>query len=74
LACKLCERACTYGAIRMDNNLAVVDYAKCVRCEAPACLLAKCKPSCILPNYHFSVPKAPEKPKAKEAPSATKEA
>jgi Na+-translocating ferredoxin:NAD+ oxidoreductase RNF subunit RnfB len=76
LSCKLCERACKFGAIHIENNLAVVDYTKCVRCEAPACLLAKCKPSCILPNYNFSVPKEAEgaKPKveakAKKAPEA----
>jgi len=32
VACKLCEKACESGAIKVENNLAVVDYSLCTGC------------------------------------------
>jgi electron transport complex protein RnfB len=45
--CGLCSRNCTYGAIRMENNLAIVDSRICVeKCSQPACL-RKCPSGAI---------------------------
>ncbi len=32
IGCHLCERNCEYGAIHVVNNLATIDYDKCVSC------------------------------------------
>jgi len=32
IACKLCEKACTFNAIHVIDNLAVIDYTKCTSC------------------------------------------
>ncbi len=32
IACKLCEKACKFDAIRVIDNLAVIDYHKCTSC------------------------------------------
>ena len=32
VGCKLCQRACAFDAIRVENNLARVDYEKCTLC------------------------------------------
>ena len=39
IACKKCEKACQYGAVTVQNNLATVDYDKCTGCGecAKAC-------------------------------------
>ena len=34
IACKLCEKACEQQAIKMENNLAIIDYALCNKCGA----------------------------------------
>ena len=34
IGCKICERACEAGAIRVDGALAAIDYAKCTGCGA----------------------------------------
>ncbi len=39
LGCKICERACQHDAIHVVDNLAVIDYTKCVSCGECA---AKC--------------------------------
>ena len=39
IGCKLCERACAYGAITVGGALATIDYAKCTGCDA---CVAKC--------------------------------
>jgi RnfABCDGE-type electron transport complex B subunit len=32
IACRMCEKACRFGAIRVVNNLAVIDETKCTQC------------------------------------------
>jgi electron transport complex protein RnfB len=32
IACGICVKNCSSGAIKIDNNLAVVDFAKCAHC------------------------------------------
>lgn len=32
IACKLCEKNCPEGAIKIENNCAVIDYEKCTSC------------------------------------------
>lgn len=34
IGCRLCVRACEYDAITVNNNLAKIDYEKCVNCGA----------------------------------------
>ncbi|MBR5192140.1 MAG: 4Fe-4S binding protein [Clostridia bacterium] len=34
ISCGLCEKACKYGAIKLENNVPVIDYKKCVGCKA----------------------------------------
>ncbi len=33
IACKICEKACEYDAINVVNNIATIDYDKCVNCN-----------------------------------------
>ena len=33
IGCKLCERTCQHDAIHVVDNLAVIDYTKCVSCS-----------------------------------------
>ena len=39
IGCKACEKACEFGAIKVENNLSSIDYSKCTGCGACA---AKC--------------------------------
>ena len=39
IGCKLCEKACPVEAIKVEDNLAVIDYDKCIGCGA-------CKEKC----------------------------
>ena len=32
IGCKICEKACPYDAIHVENKLAVIDYDKCTNC------------------------------------------
>ncbi len=34
IGCKLCEKACEYDAIHVNDNLAKIDYDKCTNCGA----------------------------------------
>ncbi len=36
IGCKKCEKTCEYDAIKVINNLAVIDYEKCTNCGACA--------------------------------------
>lgn len=54
--CGLCSRNCKYGAIKVENNLAVVDVNICVKqCSEPTCLL-KCPTGAIRPVVSGVVP------------------
>lgn len=33
IACKICEKACKFDAIHVVDNVAVIDYEKCVNCN-----------------------------------------
>jgi len=39
IGCKICEKTCEYDAIHVVDNLAVIDYTKCVSC-------GQCAPKC----------------------------
>ena len=45
-ACGKCERVCPKGAIKLDNNLAAIDYDKCIGCMKCA---GECPRGCIAP-------------------------
>lgn len=36
IACKRCVKACEQGAIEIVNNVATIDYSKCIGCGACA--------------------------------------
>jgi electron transport complex, RnfABCDGE type, B subunit len=36
IGCKLCEKACEFDAVHVNDNLAKIDYAKCTNCGACA--------------------------------------
>ncbi len=44
ISCKMCEKACNYDAVHVTNNLAKIDYDKCVRCGECE---RKCPTHCI---------------------------
>ena len=44
IACSMCVRVCEHDAVHVENNLAKIDYTKCVNCGKCA---AKC-PSKII--------------------------
>lgn len=47
IGCGLCSRSCSYGAIKIENNLAVVNAHICIeKCEEPVCL-SKCPTKAI---------------------------
>jgi Na+-translocating ferredoxin:NAD+ oxidoreductase RNF subunit RnfB len=45
IACKMCEKACEYDAIKVVNNIAKIDYDKCTQCDA---CVEKCPTKAIL--------------------------
>ena len=44
IGCKKCEKVCPSGAIKVENNVAVIDYEKCTDCGACA---ENCTVKCI---------------------------
>lgn len=48
IACKLCERACQYDAVHVNDFIAKIDYDKCVNCGACA---EKCPTKVILSEF-----------------------
>lgn len=58
IGCSLCMRQCTHGAIKMENNLAVVDSKICeAECSEALCL-TKCPTKAIRPFVTGIVPGA----------------
>lgn len=45
IGCKICEKKCPNGAIRVENNHASVDYEKCTNCGV-------CKSACPIKAIH----------------------
>lgn len=45
IGCKLCEKVCVYDAIKVTDNLAHIDYDKCVECGA---CVTKCPQKTII--------------------------
>lgn len=56
IACTLCMKECPYGAIKMENNLAVVDSKVCAEQCSDAKCLAKCPTKAIRPAVLGIVP------------------
>ncbi len=54
IGCKICEKSCPENAIKVENNLAVVDYEKCTGCGI---CVAKCPTKAIVDRVK-SRPKA----------------
>jgi Na+-translocating ferredoxin:NAD+ oxidoreductase RNF subunit RnfB len=47
IACKICEKNCPEGAIKVNNNIARIDYEKCTNCglcaeRCPAKVIVQC--------------------------------
>lgn len=49
IGCTLCMRQCPYGAIKMENNLAIVDPKVCAEKCSDALCLSKCPTKAIRP-------------------------
>lgn len=52
IGCRLCEKVCEYGAIRVSDNLAAIDFSRCQNCGACA---EKC-PRGIIQNLRSRTP------------------
>ena len=48
IGCKKCEKVCPLGAIKVTDNLAVIDYEKCDNCPDFAVCAKNCTTGCIL--------------------------
>ena len=47
IGCKICERTCQHDAVHVVDNVAVIDYTKCISCsecaeKCPRHLIADC--------------------------------
>jgi len=56
IGCSLCMRQCLYGAIKMENNLAIVDPQICEQQCSDAVCLTKCPTKAIRPFVTGIVP------------------
>jgi len=54
IACKLCEKACTYDAIHVTDNIARIDFNKCTYCND---CVAKCPTGTIRSQTYVKPPK-----------------
>ncbi len=48
IGCRKCERVCSSGAIKVVDNLAVIDYDKCPECEDFGICARECTTGCIV--------------------------
>ena len=48
IGCKKCEKVCPLGAIKVENNVARIDYEKCHDCPDFAACAKSCTTGCIL--------------------------
>lgn len=48
IACKICEKACEFDAIKVENNIARIDYEKCTNCMVCA---EKCPTKAIYADF-----------------------
>jgi ferredoxin len=44
IACRKCEKICPNGAIKVENNMAVIYYDKCTNCGA---CVKECPTGCL---------------------------
>lgn len=49
IGCKKCEKKCEFGAIKVENNLAVIDHTLCTNCEQ---CVAECPTGAITKVLH----------------------
>lgn len=61
IACKLCEKSCPYNAIKVEENLAILDFSLCQNCGV---CVTKCQLNVI-------VDRTPSRPKAMIGGSCT---
>ncbi|MGN0488015.1 MAG: RnfABCDGE type electron transport complex subunit B [Ruminococcus sp.] len=47
IGCRKCEKVCTQGAIKVKDNLAVIDYTKCPECDNFGICARECTVGCI---------------------------
>lgn len=50
IACKMCVKACEFDAIKVENNIAVIDYEKCTQCGA---CFEKCPTNAIVDLHNI---------------------
>ena len=48
IGCKKCEKVCPLGAIKVENNVAVIDYEKCTDCPDFGVCAKNCTTGCII--------------------------
>ena len=48
IGCKKCEKVCPLGAIKVENNLAIIDYEKCTDCPDYGVCAKNCTTGCIM--------------------------
>ncbi len=48
IGCKKCEKVCSTGAIKVENNVAVIDYSKCPECSDFGICARECTTGCIM--------------------------
>lgn len=53
IGCKKCEKACPHNAITVQNNLAVIDYEKCINC---ATCIPECPTGCLKTVFFPDLP------------------
>lgn len=66
IGCSKCFKVCNFDAIRMENNLAYIDFEKCTLCR-------KCVPECPTNAIH-ELNFKPRKPKVEKVDDETKPA